>query len=74
MTCLLHLLSNSNGLEQEYDIVVSLNFVLGYFGTNNYFVGVFFRVLLKMGAYLKKHSFYVFKRKSKFYCRNVANN
>ena len=43
----------TNVLEQEYDIVVSLNFALCYFGTDNYFIGVFFRVLLKMGAYLK---------------------
>lgn len=52
----------TNGLEQEYDIVVSLNFALRYFGTNNYFIGVFFRALLKMSAYLKKHSVSTFSR------------
>lgn len=52
----------TNGLEQGYDIAVSLNFALCYFGTDNYVIGVFFRVLLKMGAYLKKPSVSMFSR------------
>jgi hypothetical protein len=52
----------TNGLEQEYDIAVSLNFALCYFGTDNYFIGVNFRVLPKMRANLKEPSVSMFSR------------
>jgi hypothetical protein len=52
----------TNGLQQEYDIAVSLNFTLCYFGTDNYFIGVIIRVLLKMRANLKKPSDSMFSR------------
>ena len=62
----------TNGLEQEYDIVVSLDFALCYFGTDNYFIDVLFRVLLKTDAYLKKPSVSIFSRGKVIFIVTVA--